>query len=215
MTERSVVVMSGSTRAASTNTAFARTAAAHPPARVTVTAWTALTDLPHFDPDLDRDPLPAPVAALRDLLAGADAVVVCTPEYAGALPGAFKNALDWTVGSTVLNGKPVAWITVAADARRGKGAHAELATVLGYVRARALPEACVHVPLERSAIGADGLVAEETTVRAVTGAVAAVLALVPAGDPPSQQLVPGGGTRTVVAGRHESAYGPGVAGHVE
>ncbi len=92
MTERNVVVLSGSTRAASTNTAFARTAAAHPPAGATVTAWTALTGLPHFDPDLDRDPLPAPVAALRGLLAGANAVVLCTPEYAGALPGAFKNA---------------------------------------------------------------------------------------------------------------------------
>jgi len=71
---------------------------------------------------------------VRDLLAGADAVVLCTPEYAGALPVAFKNALDWTVGSTVFSDKPVAWIKVAADARRGEGAHAELATVLDTSR---------------------------------------------------------------------------------
>ena len=132
---------------------------------------------PHFDPDLDRDPLPAPVAALRDLLAGANAVVLCTPEYAGALPGAFKNALDWTLGSTVFSDKPVAWIKVAADARRGEGAQAELATVLRYVQARVLPEACTHVPLDRNAVDADnGLIADETTVHAVTGAIAAVLA---------------------------------------
>jgi len=174
--KQSVVVMSGSTRAASTNTAFAHTAAAHAPEGSTVTAWTALTELPHFDPDLDRDPLPAPVAGLRDLLAGADAVVLCTPEYAGALPGAFKNALAWTVGSTVLSDKPVAWIKVAADARRGDGAHAELATVLGYVQARVLPQACTHVPIDRTAVDADGLIADETTVHAVTGAIAAVLA---------------------------------------
>ncbi len=111
-----------------------------PPAGTTVTAWTDLTGLPHFDPDLDRDPLPAPVAALRDLLSGADAVVLCTPEYAGALPGAFKNALDWTVGSTVFSDKPAAWIKVAADARRGEGAHAELATVLGTSR----PACCLR-----------------------------------------------------------------------
>ncbi len=78
MTGRSVVVMSGSTRTASTNTAFARTAAAHPPAGTTVTTWTDLTELPHFDPDLDCDPLPAPVTAPRDLLSAADAVVVST-----------------------------------------------------------------------------------------------------------------------------------------
>jgi len=186
VTERSVVVMSGSTRAASTNTAFARTAAAHPPAGTTVTAWTALTGLPHFDPDLDRDPLPAPVAALRDLLSGADAVVLCTPEYAGALPGAFKNALDWTVGSIVFSDKPVAWIKVAADARRGEGAHAELATVLGYVQARTLPQACTHVPIDRNAVNAEGLIADETIVKAVNGALAAVVAAVDAPDAKSR-----------------------------
>ena len=168
--------MSGSTRAASTNTAFARTAAAHAPAGSTVTAWTALIELPHFDPDLDRGPLPAPVAELRDLLAGADAVVFCTPEYAGALPGAFKNALDWTVGSTVFGGKPVAWVKVAADARRGEGAHAELATVLAYVEARVLSPAGLHVPIDRKAVGTDGLVTDEATVGAVTRAIAAILA---------------------------------------
>ena len=144
------------------------------------------TRLPHFDPDLDRDPLPASVAALRDLLAGADAVVLCTPEYAGALPGAFKNALDWTVGSTVYSDKPVAWIKVTADARRGEGAHAELATVLGYVQARVLPEACTRVPIDRSGVDADGLLADEMTVHAVTDAIAAVLAAIPAADPQSQ-----------------------------
>lgn len=176
MAERSVLVLSGSTRAASSNTAFARTAAAHPPAGAAVSAFTDLIGLPHFDPDLDRDPLPAPVAALRVLLAEADVVVVCTPEYAGALPGAFKNALDWTVGSTVLSDKPVAWITVAADARRGEGAHAELATVLRYVQARVLPHACTHVPLGHNATGADGLFTDATTIDAVTSAIAAVVA---------------------------------------
>lgn len=155
-----------------------------------------MVELPHFEPDLDRDPLPAPVAGLRDLLAGADAVVLCTPEYAGALPGAFKNALDWTVGSTVFRDKPVAWIKVAADARRGEGAHAELATVLAYVEARVLPQACMHVPLDRNAVGADGLIADETTVRAVTSAIAAVLAgaqqeNAPPSHPPIRHRVPG------------------------
>ncbi len=111
---------------------------------------------------------------------------MCTPKYAGALPGAFKNALDWTVGSTVFSDKPVAWIKVAADARRGEGAHAELATVLGYVQARVLPEACTHVPIDRNAVDTDGLIAADTTVHAVTGAIATVLATIPAADPQSQ-----------------------------
>lgn len=178
-----MVVLSGSTRAASTNTAFARTAEAHPPTGVTVTAWTTLTGLPHFEPDLDRDPLPAPVTALRELVSAADAVVICTPEYAGALPGAFKNALDWTVGSTVFTDKPVAWIKVAADAHRGDGAHAELTTVLGYVQAQLLAEACSHVPLTRDAVDMTGLITDESTVLAVTAAIAAVVAEIDTRNP--------------------------------
>ncbi len=90
------------------------------------------------------------------------------------------------MGSTVFSDKPVAWIKVAADARRGEGAHAELATVLGYVQARVLPQACAHVPLDRNAVGADGLISDETTVHAVTGALAAVLAAIDAADTQSQ-----------------------------
>ncbi len=182
MTVRSVLVISGSTRSSSTNTAFARAAAAHPPPGASVTAWTGLTELPHFDPGLDQDPLPAPVVAFREMVSSADAVVVCTPEYAGALPGSFKNALDWTVGSTAFTDKPVAWVKVAADARRGEGAHAELATVLGYVQARVLPQACTHVPLDRTAVNADGQIADKNLRQAVTHAIATVLDAVDAAD---------------------------------
>ena len=68
----------------------------------------------------------------------------------------------------------------------GEGAHAELASVLGYVQARVLPQACAPLPLGRNAVHADGLIADETTVHAVTGALAAVLAAVDAADTQSQ-----------------------------
>ena len=38
---------------------------------------------------------------MRAAIAAADAVVFCTPEYAGTLPGSFKNLLDWTVGGAM------------------------------------------------------------------------------------------------------------------
>jgi NAD(P)H-dependent FMN reductase len=34
-------------------------------------------------------------------------VLLAVPEYALGIPGAFKNALDWTVGSASLYRKPV------------------------------------------------------------------------------------------------------------
>jgi hypothetical protein len=95
---RRVLVVSGSTRAASTNTALCRTAVVAAPEGVEVETYLDVSVLPHFDPDDDRDPLPPAVQQLRDTIAAADAVLFCTPEYAGTLPGSFKNLLDWTVG---------------------------------------------------------------------------------------------------------------------
>jgi NADPH-dependent FMN reductase len=56
--------------------------------------------LPRFNPDDDREgePVHAAIAELREHIAAADALVLCAPEYAGALPGALKNLLEWTVG---------------------------------------------------------------------------------------------------------------------
>lgn len=167
-----VLLISGSTRSASTNSALVRTAAQCAPAEVEAVAYDGLTALPHFNPDDDQEPLPAPVAQLRAAIEAADAVLFCTPEYAGTLPGSFKNLLDWTVGATVMTDKPVAWVNAAADPRRGGGAHATLATVLGYVQARVVEAACRHVPVAREAVGADGLIADADTRDAIRGVLA-------------------------------------------
>ncbi|MDT4917540.1 MAG: hypothetical protein QOI15_748 [Pseudonocardiales bacterium] len=171
-----ILLVSGSTRAASTNSALVRTAAAAAPEGIGAAAYDGLSGLPHFNPDDDRYPLPAAVAELRAAIAAADAVLFCTPEYAGTLPGSLKNLLDWTVGGTELTGKPVAWVNAAADGRRGGGAHATLATVLGYVQARVVDAACVHVPVPRDATGPDGLIADDATRAAIADALTALAA---------------------------------------
>jgi chromate reductase, NAD(P)H dehydrogenase (quinone) len=170
-----VLVVSGSTRTGSTNTAFCRTAATCAPAGVEVTVFDGCKSLPQFDPDDDRDPLPETVASMRAAIAAADAVLFCTPEYAGTLPGAFKNLLDWTVGGCDLNDKPVSWVGVAVDERRGGGAHATLATVLGYVSARIVTEACVRVPIGADLVGPDGLADDPAIRDAIASAVAALV----------------------------------------
>ncbi|HEY3925494.1 MAG TPA: NADPH-dependent FMN reductase [Acidothermaceae bacterium] len=159
-TLRRVLVVSGSARAASTNTAFCRTAATCAPEGVVVDNYLSIALLPHFNPDHDHDPLPFEVTALRAAIATAAAVLFCTPEYAGTLPGSFKNLLDWLVGGTEISGKRVAWCGVAADPGRGHGAHTTLDTVLRYVQATTVLEACQHVPVTRDAIGRDGRITD-------------------------------------------------------
>jgi NAD(P)H-dependent FMN reductase len=88
--------------------------------------------------------------------------MVCTLEYAGALPGALKNLLEWTVGDASTYRKPITWINAAGPAAPtgAADAHASLRTVLGYVYADIVEMACVSIPVTRAAVGSDGLIAE-------------------------------------------------------
>jgi len=166
-------MISGSTRNGSTNTAVLKTAAALSPPELSLQLYDGLKDLPQFDPDDDRDPLPLEAERLRAALEAADAVLICTPEYAGALPGSFKNLLDWTVGGGTYR-KPIAWINASWAPTKAAGAHAELRTVLGYVDADIAEQACVHIPVGRPDIGADGLVSDDGARHRIIKAVRAL-----------------------------------------
>jgi NAD(P)H-dependent FMN reductase len=137
------------------------------------TVWfedmAGLASLPAFNPDAEDD-LPQPVTVLRKAIDDADGVLFCTPEYAGSMPGSFKNLLDWTVRGGNLYGKPVAYVSVAAEGR-GAGAEANLRKVLGYVGARMVEDAYARVYVAREAIGSDGRVADRPTLDALRTAL--------------------------------------------
>ena len=119
-----ILLVSGSLRAGSTNTALLTTAVAVAPEGVVTTFYDGLDSLPHFNPDddVEGEPLPAAAADLRVQLDAADAVLFSTPEYAGALPGSFKNFLDWTVGGGTYE-KPVAWVNASSSPTGAASAH--------------------------------------------------------------------------------------------
>ena len=140
-----------------------------------------MRELPHFDPDDDREAPPPSVAALRGDVAAADAVLFSTPEYAGALPGSFKKLLEWLVGGAEIHGKPVAWVNAAGPAAPtgAADAHASLRKVLGYLGADVVEAACTRLPVARNAIGPDGTVHDDAVragLRRVLGALAAHVA---------------------------------------
>lgn len=174
---RRIALISGSLRQGSTNRAVLETARAVAPERVETVLYEGMAALPHFNPDEDREgePVDAAVADLRAQISAADALLICTPEYAGALPGALKNLLEWTVGDAGTYRKPVAWINASGPAAPtgGADAHDSLRKVLGYVDADVVEDACVRIPLARDAVGADGTV----TDAAIRGQIAAVLAV--------------------------------------
>jgi NAD(P)H-dependent FMN reductase len=58
------------------------------------TLYEGMAELPAFSPDQDGELLPAAVADLRAQIRASDTLLFSTPEYAGGLPGSFKNLLD-------------------------------------------------------------------------------------------------------------------------
>ena len=160
-----IVLISGSLRAASTNTAVLRTIQAVAPDGLTAVLYDGIETLPHFNPDDDGEgrPPPSVLAGLRGQIAAADAVLFSTPEYASALPGPFKILLDWTVGGDQMYRNPVAWINTSS--RGASNAHDSLRKVLGYLSTDIVEAACVQIPVTGDAIGPDGPIADPQTRR--------------------------------------------------
>lgn len=156
-----VLLVSGSLRSASTNTAVLRTARAMAPPGMECVLFEGLAALPAFNPDDDADQPPA-VVELRSRVRGADALLISTPEYTGALPGSLKNLLEWLIGdqdARSLYRKPVAWIN--ASPRGASDAHDSLRKVLTYAHATILEDVSAEIPVAGSGIGADGKVHDE------------------------------------------------------
>jgi len=134
-----ILAICGSLQEKSSNLTLLQHALASAPPGVEIVLYDGLRHLPHFNPDLARDELeqaPSAVAELRRAVAGADALLIATPEYGHSLPGSLKNAIDWLIGTGELERKLVA-ITCAVPAlERGRLGLAALRTTLGAVSAR-------------------------------------------------------------------------------
>lgn len=161
-----LLAISGSLRATSSNAAIVRAVARL--AGAPVETFDTQT-LPHFSPDLDVDPLPPPVAALRTAVGLATALVIATPEYAHGMPGSLKNALDWLVSATEPIDKPV--LLISASPAGAVHAHAQFSEVLRTMSMR-LVDGGAHV-FSRAKLDAQGEVAD----KAMLGAISAGLAM--------------------------------------
>ena len=90
-----IIGLSGSLRGGSYNAALLRAAAALAPSGM-ATEIASIAGIPLYDGDLERkEGIPHTVAALKDRIAGADGLLLVTPEYNNSIPGVFKNAIDW------------------------------------------------------------------------------------------------------------------------
>jgi NAD(P)H-dependent FMN reductase len=108
-----IIGLSGSLRRQSFNSALLRAAVELMPAGTTLEIGS-IRDIPLYDGDVEADEgIPAAVADLKDRIAAAQGLLLCTPEYNNSIPGVMKNAIDWLSRpaddiARVFGGKPVA-----------------------------------------------------------------------------------------------------------
>jgi NAD(P)H-dependent FMN reductase len=108
-----IVGFSGSLRQGSYNTALLHAAAALVPEGIRFDMHS-IAAIPLYNGDDEAaHGVPRTVAALKDAIAAADGLLVCTPEYNNSIPGVAKNAIDWLSRPAddiprVFRGKPVA-----------------------------------------------------------------------------------------------------------
>jgi chromate reductase, NAD(P)H dehydrogenase (quinone) len=164
-----ILAISGSLRAASYNTALLRAAAELAPEDVTIELYEGLGELPHYSEDTDGELTPPQAARLREAIAGADAVVIATPEYNTTMPSQVKGIVDWGSRpdrqSAALWGKPVLVIGASVTDYGAMWAQDHLRKALGIAGARVL-EGDLPVARAHERFDAEGrLVDPETRAR--------------------------------------------------
>lgn len=159
-----LLAISGSLRTVSSNTSILRAAQLLAPPGVAIELYDALDSLPHFNPDLEERPA-VEVAQLRERVGRAAGLLISCPEYARGIPGTFKNALDWLVGSETFPDKPVALINTSP---RASAAQAALRLVLTTMSARIIEEASLTVDLLSRRLTAEAIAADPAIAPALT-----------------------------------------------
>ncbi len=164
------LAISGSLRATSSNTILLQAAAALAPPYVQVARYEGLDDLPHFNPDMDGDSPHPTIIDFRQRLREADAVLICSPEYAHGVPGVLKNALDWIVSSGEFTDKPTALIM----ASRATFARASLVETLTVMMAKLSDETSPVLKMMTNKIDVAGVLADEALANSLKNCMTAL-----------------------------------------
>lgn len=139
------------------------------PSDVSFEIYNSIGTLPHFN---DPETTPDEVVDFRNKIKDANAVLICTPEYAFGVPGSLKNALDWTVGSSEFVGKPVGLITASSQGEKG---HAALLMILGAISAKVVDDAVLLISFIRAKIDKSGNVKDADMLKSVQKVIDALV----------------------------------------
>ena len=169
-----ILGISGSLRSNSSASAILNVVGNLVSQNVEFTIYNALAEIPAFN---DSNEIPEPVAHFIKLLSDADGVFFCIPEYAFGVPGALKNALDWTVSSsTAFPNKPVALITAATG---GDKAHAAFLLTLKAMNSKIPEGATLLLSFIRSKLNEKNEIKDIATLDSIRAVINSLIDAIP------------------------------------
>ncbi len=166
---KKVFAICGSTRKNSSNLQIIKAIERLSEGSLEFDIYTELGTLPHFNPDVDDENLQDTVMAFRKKISEADGVLICTPEYVFSLPGSLKNAIEWTVSTTIFSNKPVAIITASG---RGEKAHESLQLIMRTIEARMNDSTQLLIQGARAKLNDSGEITDETVLKKIKELIA-------------------------------------------
>ncbi|WP_084127433.1 NADPH-dependent FMN reductase [Demequina sp. NBRC 110054] len=172
-------IIVGSTASASINRKVAKAMATYLPEGFEV-EFLDFSALPFYNYELEAE-WPAEATAWKNSIESADGIIIVTPEYSRSIPGALKNALDWSArpwGKASFNGKPTAVMGASVGASGAAMAQQHLRNILAHFNAPTMgqPETFFHFNAE--VFGADGSVQDESTAAVLRGFAEAAAAFI-------------------------------------
>ena len=182
-----ILGISGSLRERSYNRALLQAARELAPDGVEIEDFD-LASIPLYDPDIEAAGDPEPVAALREAVRNADALLLATPEYNRGTSGVLKNAIDWLsrpAMASVLRWKPVAVMGASTGRGGTRRAQQQVRDALLFPGALVLDEPEVAVPLAWEHFDEDGRLVDER-IREAIRALLEGLAVAPRARPSAE-----------------------------
>ena len=161
-----IIGMAGSLRKGSYNASLLRSAALLAPPAIEIEI-ASIAEIPLYDGDRESGQgIPEPVTLLKDKIAAAAGLLLVTPEYNTAIPGVFKNAIDWLSRPAkdiprVFGDKPVALIGATPGMGGTRLAQAAWLPVLRTLGTRTWAGKQLYVAGAGQVFDADGALVDE------------------------------------------------------
>jgi len=164
MADIRILGLSGSLRTGSYNTAALRAAANLLPDGTSM-ELADLSQIPLYNEDVKVQGFPAPVQALREQIAAADALFIATPEYNYSISGVLKNAIDWASRppNQPFDDKPVAIMSASGGPLGGARAQYHLRQIGIFMNWRFVNKPEVMIGAAQTKFDAAGYLTDETT----------------------------------------------------